>query len=61
MEKSDDFELKELQNKDVYEPVAPNVAKLEGEAKFLKLSGLRKVFENGFEAVKGLNFKMYQG
>jgi ABC-2 type transport system ATP-binding protein len=29
--------------------------------KILKITGLKKTYENGFEAVKGLNLKIYNG
>ncbi len=44
-----------------YEPVSKDLVKLEAENKVLKVSDLRKTFENGFKAVNGLNVKMYNG
>lgn len=35
--------------------------KQELDKKILKVSGLKKTFENGFQAVKGVNLKMYTG
>jgi ATP-binding cassette subfamily A (ABC1) protein 3 len=56
----DNFEAKNLK-KEYYEPVAADVAKLELEDKFLQISNLQKTYDNGFQAVKGVNVKMYQG
>jgi ABC-type uncharacterized transport system ATPase subunit len=56
----DPFELKYLKKKN-YEPVPPEVARLELDNQFLQISGLKKVYDNGFEAVKGINLKMYSG
>jgi ABC-2 type transport system ATP-binding protein len=41
--------------------VANDIAKLEIDEKFLQVSGLKKTYDNGFQAVKGINVKMYQG
>lgn len=54
------FEAKNLK-KEYYEPVAADIARLELEDKFLKIANLKKTYDNGFEAVKGINMKMYQG
>ena len=56
----DDFEAKNLKP-EYYEPVAADVAKLELDAKCLKVDNLRKTYQNGFKAVKGINVKMFQG
>ena len=56
----DPFELKYLKREN-YEPVAPEVARLELQDQFLKISDLTKVYDNGFKAVNGINLKMYNG
>ena len=57
---TDPFELKYLDPKN-YEGVAPEVAALELTNDYLKISELKKVYPNGFQAVKGINLKMYKG
>lgn len=56
----DPFELKYLSKKN-YEPVPPEVARLELDNKFLQMEDLSKQYDNGFQAVKGINLKMYDG
>lgn len=56
----DNFEAKNLKP-EYYEPVAADIAKMELEDKFLQISDLKKTYANGFQAVKGINVKMYQG
>lgn len=41
--------------------MASDIAKLEQTGKFVNITDLRKTYENKFQAVKGLNIKMYQG
>ncbi len=41
--------------------MSEDLAKLEAEYKVLKIQDLRKTFENGFNAVNGINIKMYNG
>lgn len=48
-------------NPEYYEPVNIEVAKLEINDHFLKIEGLKKTFSNGYQAVKGINVKMYEG
>ena len=57
---ADPFELKYLK-RDNYEPVAPEIARLELQDQFLKISDLTKTYPNGFKAVNGINLKMYNG
>jgi len=57
---TDPFELKYL-DKENYEPVSPEIARLELENQFLKIQDLTKVYDNGFPAVNGINLKMYNG
>ena len=57
---NDPFELKYL-DKENYEPVPPEVARLELDNQFLKIQDLTKVYPNGFQAVNGINLKMYNG
>ena len=45
---------------DNYEPVSIEIARQEAEGKYLKIENLKKTYDNGFEAVKGINLKMYQ-
>ena len=54
------FEAK-FMKKDNYEPVSRDLLKQEAEKKILKVTDLKKTFENGFQAVKGVNLKMYNG
>ena len=56
----DPFELKYL-DRENYEPVPPEIARLELENQFLKIQDLTKVYPNGFQAVNGINLKMYNG
>ena len=44
-----------------FEAAPRELTKLEQEKKVLKVSDLMKTFENGFQAVRGLNVKMYNG
>jgi ATP-binding cassette subfamily A (ABC1) protein 3 len=53
-----DFEIKYL-NPDCYEAVPREIAQKEEGGKVLKISDLKKVFDNGFKAVDGVNLKMY--
>ena len=39
----------------------PEIARLELEDQFLKIQELTKVYPNGFQAVNGVNLKMYNG
>ena len=55
----DNFEAQNLKP-EYYEPVAADIAKMELEDRFLQICGLKKTYSNGFEAVKGLNVKMYE-
>lgn len=54
------FETKYM-NRENFEPVSREFQKQENENKILKVTDLIKTFDNGFEAVKGLNIKMYNG
>jgi ATP-binding cassette, subfamily A (ABC1), member 3 len=54
------FEAKYMK-KDNFEPVARDLIKQEADKKILKVTDLKKTFENGFQAVKGVNLKMYNG
>lgn len=47
--------------KNNFEPVSRELQKLEAENKIFKISNLKKTFENGFQAVRGVNLKMYNG
>eukprot|EP00350_Pseudokeronopsis_sp_OXSARD2_P004322 CAMPEP_0170541864 /NCGR_PEP_ID=MMETSP0211-20121228/1473_1 /TAXON_ID=311385 /ORGANISM="Pseudokeronopsis sp., Strain OXSARD2" /LENGTH=123 /DNA_ID=CAMNT_0010844741 /DNA_START=299 /DNA_END=666 /DNA_ORIENTATION=+ len=55
-----DFELKYLKAEN-YEPPAHEMKNLEELNKALKIADLKKTFDNGFQAVSGINVKMYQG
>lgn len=57
---ADPFELKYL-DKENYEPVPPEVGRLELENQYLKIQDLTKTYPNGFQAVNGINLKMYNG
>ncbi|CDW85159.1 abc transporter family protein [Stylonychia lemnae] len=54
------FEAKFMKRENV-EPVSRDLQAQENEDKILKISELKKTFTNGFQAVKGLNIKMYNG
>lgn len=56
----DPFESRHLAKGD-YEPVPPEIARLELESQFMQISELRKEYPNGFKAVNGINLKMYNG
>lgn len=47
-------------DKNCYEGVPQEIARKEAEEKILKVSNLKKVFDNGFKAVDGVNIKMYE-
>lgn len=42
-----------------YEPVAAEIARQEVEGAYLRIEGLEKTYDNGFQAVGGLNLKIY--
>lgn len=46
-------------SKDAYEGVPPEIASKEDDGKILKISDLKKIYDNGFKAVNGVNLKMY--
>lgn len=54
------FEAKYMKREN-FEPVSRELQKLEGDNKILKITDLKKTFDNGFQAVRGLNIKMYNG
>ena len=54
------FEAKYMK-KDNFEPVSRDLLKQEADKKILKVTDLKKTFENGFQAVKGVNLKIYNG
>ena len=56
----DPFEIKYLDRKN-YEPVPPEVARLELQDEYLKIEGLQKIYPDGKKAVQGINLKMYNG
>ena len=56
----DPFEIKYLDKRN-YEPVAPEIARLELDDQYLKVADLTKTYPNGFQAVNGINLKMYNG
>lgn len=60
LEDQTDFETKYVP-KNNFEPVSRELQKLEQENKIFKISDLKKTFENGFQAVRGVNLKMYNG
>lgn len=45
--------------KDAYEPVVPEVAKLEHSNNFMRIKDLQKTYDTGFKAVRGINLKLY--
>ena len=56
----DPFEIKYMERKN-YEPVAPETARLELDNQYMKVQDLTKVYPNGFQALNGINLKMYNG
>lgn len=54
------FEAKYMKREN-FEPVSRELQKLEADSKILKVTDLKKTFDNGFQAVRGLNMKMYNG
>ena len=46
-------------NPDCYEKLSPEIEPKEVAKQFLKVSNLKKQYENGFKAVNGINVKMY--
>ena len=56
----DPFEITYMDRKN-YEPVAPEIARLELDNQYMKVQDLTKVYPNGFQAVNGINLKMYNG
>ena len=57
---ADPFEVKYLDKKN-YEPVPPEIARLELDNQYMKVADLTKTYPNGFQAVNGINLKMYNG
>jgi ATP-binding cassette, subfamily A (ABC1), member 3 len=62
MENADDynFETKNMKREN-FEPPSNDLKAQEKDNKILKIEDLKKVYDNGFSAVKGLNVKMYNG
>jgi ATP-binding cassette subfamily A (ABC1) protein 3 len=62
MENADDyhFETKNMKREN-FEPPSNDLRSQEKDNKILKIEDLKKVYDNGFQAVKGLNVKMYNG
>ena len=44
-----------------FEYVATDVARLEVDDQFLEIQNLTKVYPNGFQALNGIDLKMYSG
>ncbi len=55
-----DFETK-FMKKENFEPPSNDLKSQEKDNKILKIQELKKTFDNGFQAVKGVNMKMYNG
>ena len=60
IEQANDFETVYIK-KDNFEPPSNDLRAQEKDNKILKISDLKKTFDNGFQAVKGINVKMYNG
>ena len=56
-----DFEGRLLVDKANYEPVSPDISRLEAQKKCLKITNLGKEYDDGQKAVDGINLKMYSG
>jgi ATP-binding cassette subfamily A (ABC1) protein 3 len=59
-DQSQDMECKGLDDVKNYEPVATEVARQGMDGSYLRIEDLKKTYDNGFQAVKGLNLKIYQ-
>jgi len=46
-------------NPDCYEKLNPEIDLKEVEGQVLKITNLKKTYNNGFKAVNGINVKMY--
>ena len=46
-------------NPDCYEKLTPEIDQKEVDCQYLKVANLKKVYQNGFKAVDGINVKMY--
>jgi hypothetical protein len=46
-------------NKDFYEPVESSIAQQELSNKHMKITGLKKTYDNGVTAVENINLKLY--
>lgn len=55
----DDLELRSLLPEN-YEAASQELVNQEKDQKFLRIENLQKVYTNGFQAVKGINLKIYQ-
>jgi len=44
-----------------YEAPPHELLKQENDSQILKISDLKKIYSNGFQAVKGVNVKMFNG
>lgn len=55
----DGMEVRNLK-KENYEPVAAEVARSALDGQYLRIENLEKVYDNGFQAVNGINLKIYQ-
>lgn len=53
------MEVKNLKPEN-YEPVAAEVARQGLDGQYLRIEGLEKTYDNGFQAVNGINVKIYQ-
>lgn len=53
------FETALLSNKNCYERLSSEIMGQEKSGNFLKVEGIKKVYENGFKAVNGINVKMF--
>jgi ABC-type multidrug transport system fused ATPase/permease subunit len=59
-DKLTEFETKYIKPEN-YEPASSDLKTLEEKKKYLKIEELKKTFSNGFQAVSGINVKMYNG
>lgn len=57
----DPFELRYIEDGNNYEPVSPEIAQLEQLNQCLRIEDLTKEYEDGVQAVDGINLKMYSG
>lgn len=54
------FEIKYIKKENFEEPDI-SLVQMEKKRRFLKIEDLKKQYDNGFQAVNGINVRMYEG